>query len=119
MSKSRSTNFVSTPDALPSTPAGPRTPSDPETLDAELAHLEAGRLAQYRAIAYDVNDAVSRAHRESVLRALEEIRTARQRLSAGLYGLCTCCSKAIPQERLELMPSASMCVGCAVLSRAG
>ena len=146
MSKSVSTNdFVSTSDAPPSTPAAPRTPSapsnaelglrsaeassaqpqlspgqvDPGTLASELAHLEAARLAQYRAIAHDVNDAVSVAHRDSVLRALEEIRTARQRLAAGLYGLCTRCSKAIPHERLELIPSASMCVGCAVLSRAG
>jgi RNA polymerase-binding transcription factor DksA len=91
----------------------------PDTLDAELAQLEGTRLSQLDAIDENVRDAITAAYRDSVLRALENIRTARERLAAGTYGLCTWCSKAIPPERLELIPSAPMCVPCTVHTRAG
>lgn len=99
-------------------PTASRTP-DRDTVDAQLAQLHTARTAQLHSIDADVRDAVTRAYRDSVLRALENIRTARERLSAGLYGLCACCGEAIAPERLELMPSTSMCVRCAVHNRGG
>jgi DnaK suppressor protein len=111
-----------TPEEATDTTKGSRraagTPN-PDTLDAELAQLEGTRLAQLHAIDENVRDAITAAYRDSVLRALGNIRTARERLAAGTYGLCTWCTKAIPPERLELIPSAPMCVPCTVHTRAG
>lgn len=120
------TSPAPTPESKPSaaTEATKRPRHTPATqnadaLDEELAQLEVARLTQLHAINDNVRDAVTGAYRDSVLRALENIRTARERLATGTYGLCTCCGNAIPPERLELIPSASMCVDCAVHTRAG
>ena len=58
-------------------------------------------------------DLVAAAHRESVLRILEEIRAAQERLATGRFGRCESCGTAIPLERLELRPWTTLCVGCA------
>lgn len=93
--------------------------TEKSALDALLVQLEAARLLQYESVDYDVDDNVSLAYRDSVLRAIGEIRTARERLAEGSYGQCLCCLQQIPIERLELLPSASMCVRCAVHTRGG
>jgi DnaK suppressor protein len=44
---------------------------------------------------------------------LEEIEAALKRIEAGTYGICTNCGKQIAEERLEALPWATLCIGCA------
>lgn len=43
---------------------------------------------------------------------MEEVRSAIHRLDKGTYGICERCGNAISPERLEALPSASLCVSC-------
>lgn len=43
---------------------------------------------------------------------LSEVRKALTRIEDGSYGICKKCGKSIPEERLEAMPSAALCMGC-------
>ncbi len=44
---------------------------------------------------------------------LQQIDSALDRINQGTYGRCVKCGKEIPQERLEVLPYALMCVTCA------
>ena len=44
---------------------------------------------------------------------LAEIDAALNRIEAGTYGTCTNCGKQIPEERLEALPWATLCIDCA------
>ena len=44
---------------------------------------------------------------------LQQIDNALDRIKQGKYGHCVKCGKEIPQERLEVLPFALMCVNCA------
>lgn len=46
-----------------------------------------------------------RSHRADILKALEK-------LSDGTYGKCERCGNEIPIERLEAIPTATLCVTC-------
>jgi DnaK suppressor protein len=46
------------------------------------------------------------------LAAVEEIDTALAKMDAGTYGICEKCGEPIPEERLEALPFASLCVRC-------
>jgi DnaK suppressor protein len=46
-------------------------------------------------------------------RTLNEIEAALARLNAGDYGVCGACHMSIPKARLEALPWARLCVGCA------
>jgi RNA polymerase-binding protein DksA len=56
----------------------------------------------------DINLATLDCH----VQALREVETARQRLAAGHYGVCSDCGGAIGVERLQVQPAASRCYGC-------
>ncbi|MCR5725238.1 MAG: TraR/DksA family transcriptional regulator [Treponema sp.] len=43
---------------------------------------------------------------------LQLINNALDRISQDKYGLCLKCGKEIPQERLEALPYAFMCINC-------
>ncbi|NLK46959.1 MAG: TraR/DksA family transcriptional regulator [Treponema sp.] len=43
---------------------------------------------------------------------LKLIDSALMRIEQGKYGLCLKCSKKIPQERLEAIPYAFLCINC-------
>jgi RNA polymerase-binding transcription factor DksA len=43
---------------------------------------------------------------------LKLIDSALSRIEQNKYGLCIKCGKKIPQERLEAIPSALLCVEC-------
>jgi len=43
---------------------------------------------------------------------LGEIDSALKRIEEGSYGLCSSCGKAIPEERLEALPWATLCIDC-------
>lgn len=51
--------------------------------------------------------------RTDVLRELDALRGAFERVDAGTYGVCLACGTAIPPERLEVVPAAVHCVPCA------
>lgn len=49
---------------------------------------------------------------ENELRELDE---AAQRIAAGTYGTCERCSAPIADARLDALPAARRCIGCARL----
>jgi DnaK suppressor protein len=46
-------------------------------------------------------------------RLLEQIEAAIRRIEQGVYGLCERCGQMINPERLEVLPYATTCFGCA------
>ena len=48
----------------------------------------------------------------ALLRTIEDIDAAQDRIDAGTYGGCLRCGAAIPRERLESRPFAPHCVTC-------
>jgi len=62
-------------------------------------------------------EAVERIHTTSAARALaamlDDVRRALAKLADGSYGTCDTCGGAIPRERLEAIPWASLCITCA------
>ena len=47
---------------------------------------------------------------ENSEQVLAEIDTALARIDAGTYGICHRCGKPIPEERLEALPWATLCI---------
>jgi YteA family regulatory protein len=43
---------------------------------------------------------------------LGEIEAALTRIEGGTYGICTNCGNQIPEERLEALPWATLCIEC-------
>jgi len=92
----------------------------PERLTAHearqrLDHERNARLTQLNALdeaESDTADPFTEAQRESVRRVLDEIDAAFARVEDGTYGTCQQCGKAIPAERLEILPYVRCCVGC-------
>jgi len=66
-------------------------------IDAAL--VEATLAADDAVINQDVEDA-------------RDIKAARERLSAGTYGICEDCGEAIAYERLLAYPTAKRCIHC-------
>jgi DnaK suppressor protein len=62
-------------------------------------------------------EAVERINTTSAARALaamlDDVRRALAKLADGSYGTCDTCGGAIPRERLEAIPWASLCITCA------
>jgi len=60
-------------------------------------------------------DVVTRRDRHMSEKANEVIvliDRALDRLSDGTYGLCASCGNPIPEDRLEAVPYAALCMGC-------
>ncbi|WP_344024748.1 TraR/DksA family transcriptional regulator [Pseudonocardia kongjuensis] len=111
---------------------------DPAALDAERARVD-GRLASLRhelaslaeeqaLTSHDdehdpegVTIAVQRAQLQGLLAAAErdraELDDAARRLADGSYGVCAECGGPIAPERLEALPAARTCIGCAARRR--
>ena len=47
----------------------------------------------------------------SVEHVVREIDEALARIDAGTYGICAVCGKPIPEERLDAVPYAVLCIG--------
>ena len=62
--------------------------------------------------ATSVPDPVAVSRTAALLRTIEEIDAAMNRIDAGTYGTCLHCGTAIPAERLEFRPYATGCVSC-------
>jgi DnaK suppressor protein len=50
---------------------------------------------------------------QNTLDLLSKANRALERVEAGTYGICETCGKAIPIERLEVLPYTTLCVECA------
>ncbi|MFK0573614.1 TraR/DksA family transcriptional regulator [Endozoicomonas sp.] len=59
------------------------------------------------------NDEVIDALGNETVIELNKINRALDRMNEGDYGLCLSCGKAIPEQRLEVMPYADLCIKCA------
>lgn len=57
--------------------------------------------------------------RSNALRRLRDIDTALERMESGQYGICLECGEPIPEERLEVFPSALTCIDCQTVREAG
>ena len=62
--------------------------------------------------ATSVPDPVAVNRAATLMRTIEDIDAALERIAAGTYGVCTYCGGAIPAERLEFRPFAAGCVSC-------
>lgn len=89
----------------------PRRDTDMNLAD-HLEKFEIARQEQLDAIPTTGLDVVAAAHRVSVQRILDEVRTARRRLEDGWYGFCIDCADPIAVGRLELRPWATKCTRC-------
>src|SRR5512132_3188470 len=90
-------------------------------LAEELAELtrppEAGsNLSFGKRIGEGTTEAVERisstAAARSIAAALADVERALEKVDERTYGLCDDCGQAISSERLEAMPSATLCVAC-------
>lgn len=93
-----------------------------DELVAELAGLEAplgdsGDITFGKRVGDGTNIAVERLSQVSAhgrLQAmLADVRRARAKLAEGSYGSCDRCRGPISPERLEALPWATLCIGCA------
>ncbi len=57
-------------------------------------------------------DAVSASLSALTRTTLAEVTAALARIDADTYGRCEGCGTSIPDERLEIMPAAALCVAC-------
>jgi RNA polymerase-binding protein DksA len=84
-------------------------------LDVEREKAEPGSIANPDR-ADLAHEYAYRAGRISMVEQLEEqlddIEQALQRIEDGTYGKCNNCGKSIMPERLEVLPSAELCIDC-------
>jgi len=88
-----------------------RIRSEIEELDRRLEvkpdySLGAGDPAVYQ---WEFNLAL----RQQTLEKLEDIEDALARMADNRYGKCLKCGREIEEERLEVLPSAALCIRCA------
>lgn len=93
-----------------------------DELTAELAGLEAplgdsGDITFGKRVGDGTNIAVERLSQVSAHGRLQvmlaDVRRARAKLAEGSYGSCDGCRGPIAPERLEALPWATHCIGCA------
>ena len=77
----------------------------------QLAQLTTASLLPVRHRG-DPWDEVALAIRTAAMTALSDIEAALRRIEVGRFGLCEGCDTAIPLERLEILPMASLCMRC-------
>jgi DnaK suppressor protein len=51
--------------------------------------------------------------REEMRRKVEQLEEALERAKEGSYGVCESCGQPIDPERLEVLPSTTLCINCA------
>lgn len=80
-----------------------------------LEHARTTRLAQLKALdetGQSPGDHLMSDQKDTIKRVLKEIDEAFTRVDDGTYGTCPGCSKAVPPERLEILPHTRYCVAC-------
>jgi DnaK suppressor protein len=76
----------------------------------ELDQSKVGRLSRMDALQAQ---AMSKAADTRCIDELRRIKSALSRLESGDYGFCDECGEAISPQRLNIDPSATLCIGCA------
>jgi DnaK suppressor protein len=84
--------------------------SDQSSQVVELDQSRVGRLSRMDAMQAQAMAQASGRRREMMLR---KISAALARLDNGEYGLCQSCEEPIHRKRLELDPTALLCIQCA------
>ena len=87
--------------------------TSPSEVDAHLSAVQKARQKQLDALPSFNHDPVTAAYRATVEGIRADVRAARDRVAAGLYGICTRCENAISAPRLQARPWVSTCVSCA------
>lgn len=80
------------------------------TATVTLDQSSVGRLSRMDALQ---QQAMAQSTRQRAERELKRIEAALQRCDDGSYGYCLDCDEAINPRRLELDPSATLCIACA------
>ncbi len=55
----------------------------------------------------------------SIAVTLADVERALEKLADGTYGTCDSCGEPISEERLDAIPSATLCISCARARRPG
>lgn len=76
----------------------------------ELDQSKVGRLSRMDAMQAQAMAKASGRRRETMLR---EITGALNRIAGGSYGICENCDEPINPKRLEIDPTARLCIECA------
>ncbi|GGW56061.1 TraR/DksA family transcriptional regulator [Streptomyces griseoloalbus] len=80
-----------------------------------LEHARSTRVAQLKALdetGQSPDDHLMSTQKDAIERVLAEIDEAFARVDDGTYGVCLGCGKAVPPERLEILPHTRHCVTC-------
>ena len=101
---------LATPTSSP-TPATDWAPFR-ELLETQRADCVRRRDLAVAEMATSVPDPVAVNRAATLVRTIEEIDAALERIAAGTYGTCVHCGSAVPAERLEFRPFAAACVSC-------
>ncbi|HEY6783109.1 MAG TPA: TraR/DksA C4-type zinc finger protein [Candidatus Dormibacteraeota bacterium] len=78
---------------------------------AEVANLGFGKRIG-DGTTYAVERMTDAYQARTIYTTVAEIDHALERIDAGTYGRCLACGTAIPDERLEAVPWAALCVPC-------
>jgi DnaK suppressor protein len=78
---------------------------------AEVANLGFGKRIGDGTM-YAVERMTDAYQARTIYATVADIDQAMERLDAGTYGRCIVCGTAIPEERLEAVPWAAVCVPC-------
>jgi RNA polymerase-binding transcription factor DksA len=94
---------------------GVRSTFDEEGLTRESESESLGELSSYDQHQADVGTETFEREKDlSILEQVEaelaDVEHALRRLDDGTYGTCEVCGKAIPDDRLEAMPAARLCL---------
>ncbi len=84
------------------------------SLEDETGELVSGSADQHLAdtATETVDREIGNTLEEHDERLLAEIDSALRRIEDGTYGKCVNCGAPIPEERLEAMPWATLCIDC-------
>ena len=84
------------------------------SLEDETGELVSGSADQHLAdtATETVDREIGNTLEEHDERLLAEIDAALRRIEDGTYGKCVNCGAPIPEERLEAMPWATLCIDC-------
>ena len=104
--------------APPKPPRGRQTPNS-GWYRSELERQRRFRLDQLTDLAYDAMDTSDESLGEvtatlltAARAALADVDAALFRLAIGRFGVCQRCGRAIPADRLQAIPTASLCLRC-------
>lgn len=94
--------------------------SDKENLEKQISYYqkEDPYLSEDRDMTSTLDDDITEneghdritAARNELITQLEKVNRALDRIESGTYGTCRKCGEKIPEERLNIMPTADLCM---------